>query len=212
LERAALGDNIFGMLQYFGRDADYAKEELTFTEEELLEIALGVAEGSKKRDEGCYPEPASPWFLGSYLQNGRKADEVYVPVYNRDQGVTAFVTNFGAVNRNANYPEYAFRILDKLLDKETQKEADLYGWSEGLVPSTAQGTENLQGITMDPETARQFMDIRDKINAVKFCTDMDREAQRQLFLLCQKEGATQDQIEKAVRDTYRTMQMMLAES
>ena len=65
---------------------------------------------------------------------------------------------------------------------------------------------------MDPETARQFMDIRDKINAVKFCTDMDREAQRQLFLLCQKEGATQDQIEKAVRDTYRTMQMMLAES
>ncbi len=37
MERAALGDNIFGMLQYFGRDADYAKEELTFTEEELLE-------------------------------------------------------------------------------------------------------------------------------------------------------------------------------
>lgn len=212
LERAALGDNIFGMLHYFGRDADYAKEELTFTEEELLEIALGVAEGSKKHGEGYYPEPASPWFLGSHLQNGRKADEVYVPVYNRDQGVTAFVTNFGAVNRNANYPEYAFRILDKLLDKGTQKNAALYGWSEGLVPSLAQGTENLQGITMDPETARQFMDIRDKINAVKFCTDMDREAQRQLFMLCQKDGAAQDQIEKAVRDTYRTMKMMLAES
>ncbi len=38
------------------------------------------------------------------------------------------------------------------------------------------------------------------------------EAQSQLFMLCQKDGATQDQIEKAVRDTYRTMQMMLAES
>lgn len=156
LERAALGLDNWAMLGYFGRDADYAGETLTFTETELLDIALGAAEGSRKWMEGYYERGPVEAFFGRFLQDGQPADQFYIPVYNRDQGVTAYVTGYGAINRSANYPDYAFRVLDKLLSREAQKESLLYtgefnGGSFGLVPNLDQAEENFQGIVMGPE-------------------------------------------------------------
>lgn len=216
LERAALAADNWALLGYFGRDADYSAEELTFREEELGEIALDAAESQKKWMAGYYDRNIYQDFFGLHAQNGQSADGFCVPVYNRDQGVTAYVTSYGAINRNANYPDYAFRILDKLLSREAQKDSRLYvgefnGGSFGLVPNLDQGEEDFQGLSMSPEGRGRFLELREQINAVKFLTQLDREAARKVCLRATA-SATRQSIEKAVHEACRTMEMMLAES
>ena len=79
------------------------------------------------------------------------------------------------------------------------------------MPNLDQGEEDFQGLSMSPEGRGRFLELREQINAVKFLTQLDREAARKVCLRATA-SATRQSIEKAVHEACRTMEMMLAES
>lgn len=206
----------FTLLDCFGADADYPNDELTFTEDELLDAALDLWESERLWNEGYYAENApgvTQFMFSDQCQKDTGEDISFVPTYNRDGGVTAFVTNYAAINRNASYPEYAFHVLDVLAGRAQMKQPTLYGWSIGLVTHSDYGdTEPFGQFSMSESRREQYLELRDSITAVKFLTALDRKAYYGIVKVCQAEGTSREDVEKAVTDTYRTMKMMLAES
>lgn len=217
--------------------ADFKNEELSFTEEELLDLAMeGFAYGKGQRMEdwkkvselweaspvrAYMPRQYSFGYMGaSELILGRSEDapEVkFFPMRNKDDGVTATVNAYLAVNANTPYPEAAFAVIDKLLSKDGQQNAEHYWYCNGLptyldIGSKEDPYKNSLIWYMSENELAQLVDIREQVNAVKFYTPLDREAAVNLNPAIYAEDATEDSVKKAVHDTYMTMKMMLAES
>lgn len=220
LEHVGRGYSLgLNFLDPFGAPADYENEELTFTAEELLEAALDLWEGENLWYEGYYddtiPGAYTAWL--SETINGRESEtegRLLVPAYNRDGGVTACVTNYAAINRNANYPEYAFRVLDLLAGKKEMQSTFLYNsLNAGMAVYSGFGdTEPFKTFTLTENMQRQYLELKGNITAAKFVTALEREAVYGIVSVCRQEGSTQEDVEKAVKNSYRAMRMMLAES
>lgn len=220
LEHVGRGESMgLNFLDPFGAPADYEKEELTFTEEELLEAALDLWEGENLWYLGYYddviPGAYTAWL--SETISGRESEtegRLLVPAYNRDGGVTACVTNYAAINRNANYPEYAFRVLDLLAGKKEMQSTSLYvDFNAGMAVYSGFGdTEPFKTFTLTENMQRQYLELKENITAAKFITALEREAVYGIVSVCRQEGSTQEDVKKAVKNSYRAMRMMLAES
>ena len=193
LDIAAKG--IYGdtLLDYFPDMVDWDEETLNFTEDELTERTLDYWDASQKRLSGEYV------FAGD-----------------RDGGVSAYATNFAAINRNTKYPDYAFAVLDKLLSKEEQNMPRIYksSFRTGLpVYTGATGdAPALGGGTLPEHLAKQYGELLEMVDDVRFLNMLDNEMVRSVKPVCEKPGSTQEDVEKAAREAYRAMQMMLAES
>lgn len=125
--------------------ADYKKEILLFTEEELLEHVTEVLQYSAEYIENKYAEKryCSKTHLGAGFNNTGGEGEfstnggilnglterdplTLVPLYSNDGGSTAVITAFAAVNRNTKYPVEAFKVIDLLMSTSRQANADLF--------------------------------------------------------------------------------------
>jgi len=134
-------------LQYILGDlADYANEELLFTEEELLAyVEETVAISEEVWQEKLYDQPN--WYqgnLGVYMNklpmfmdengslydtmNGVSAGDtmVYIPISSDDGGYTAAIMTYAAVNRNTELGLEAFRVIDRLLSTHMMCQSPLY--------------------------------------------------------------------------------------
>jgi len=155
----------YGKGEYFFRDsadnyiecvlgeiADYRKEKLLFTEEELLQRTLEVLKLERDYNDGKYdhvpahyqtrmfsdydnedlPETVTPRFIRTEQTIKELRGVLYedkqtmIPIYADDGGVTATVTSYAAINANTRRPEDAFLVLDLILSKGYQQSFDLY--------------------------------------------------------------------------------------
>ena len=222
LEFAAKGMWGDALLDSFAQTIDQENDLPAFTEEELLERALALWDSRQKRWSGEYDffgvdkwdgcGPASMFFI----DYSPREDTILVPDYNNAGGVSAFVTVFAAINRNANYPGYAFRVLDKLLSKSEQEKQALYGevWMPGL-PVCVDFDKDaafLGGNRLAPEDLEEYQELLEMIDNVRFLTSLDQELIRTLVPVCAAEHSTQADVEKTAHQVYTTMKMMLAES
>lgn len=222
LEYAANGGDGFQntLLDAFSQTIDPDKDVPGFTEDALVERALDVWENGQKLAQG-------EWDFDYDTQGGQiipissvlrdhltGPDGLMVPSYNDAGGISAYVTMFAAINRNANYPDYSFRILDKLLSVSTMNEQAIYGWSTGLpVYTGADGnTPVLGGGSLTPEEQEQYQELLGMINSVRFLSALDREVMFNLMPVLSAEGSTAEDVENATRKEYTTFKMMLAES
>lgn len=137
-----------------------------------------------------------------------------IPPYNLQGGVTASVTTFAAINRNTQNPETAFLLLDVLLSKETQQNAGLYGSMEGMpshmdLGQSSEKAKSSEGVWyMSEGNYKNYLELRDKINVVKFRTPLDNCLDN-----IQTRSVLEDTpIERIVHEEYTTMKMMLEES
>ncbi len=129
----------------FAQIADYETEELTFTEEELLEVMNTIGELDKRREQGAFRDVPAYYqenlgvnfdvalkFADTAEQNhpedlehtmGMRSGEALslVPTYTVEGGYGAVITSFAGINRNTERPEDAFFVLDYLLSKEGQQ-------------------------------------------------------------------------------------------
>lgn len=139
---------------------------------------------------------------------------VLVPSYNDNDGITAFVTTYAAINANANYPEYAFRVLDKLLSKGEMVRQTLYGWCCGYPVYMGVGSHDtpFQSGRVDVWAYAQFEELMKKVDDVRFLTELDWEARELEMKAVYPDEISEDEIKRAVHDSYMTMKMMLAES
>lgn len=224
-------------LSYFGQPADVLNEDLNFTEEELLQLALEVRDSYEKYRGGYFDGITGEdgWKNGYYtlrnnlshmfLVDNKMAEKIdndtdftLVADRNRDGGITAEISMFAAVSRNTQHPQEAFDVLDALLSEQVQANTTIYMSLFGIPSSAELGTREKPyrysgyGWLMNEGTFAQFTALRDQINAVRFVTPLDREFNLNLFEVCRKEGVTEDEIKRAVHNSYTTMKMMLAES
>lgn len=123
-----------------GALVDYKEEELLFTAEELEQRMSEILElGEQYKAEEFADAPTHyVSFLGREfdvsvmmtdmdgkqydMMNGIERTENYtlIPLYSDDGGVTAEITVYAAINRNAEHPEEAWRVLDYLMSFNEQ--------------------------------------------------------------------------------------------
>lgn len=208
------------LLDSFAQTIDQENDLPAFTEEALLEHALAVWESwqklkqeewdflSEEMWDGCAP-------MSHFIEEFHpKQDTILTPCYNDAGGISAYVTLFSAINRNASYPEFSFRVLDKLLSKAVMSEQVIYGWTAGMPTFTGGDGEMpaLGGSSLTPELLEQYQELLGMVNGVRFLTTLDQEILRALLPVCSDENATQQDVEKTVHQLYTTFKMMLAES
>ncbi len=221
LDIAAKGMYGDTLLDYFPDMVDWDNETLNFTEDEFTERTLDYWDASQKRLSGEYvfagDRDDGAMLLSQYLMRFQPYEgTILAPEYNKDGGVSAYVTNFAAINRNTKYPDYAFAVLDKLLSKEEQNMPRIYksSFRTGLpVYTGATGdAPALGGGTLPEHLAAQYSELLEMVDDVRFLNMLDNEMVRSVKPVCEKPGSTQEDVEKAAREAYRAMQMMLAES
>lgn len=205
------------LLMYLGDSADILGEELNFTEDELLDLAMRYHEQTLVTGidwEGVNVNPGR--VLQHDLFPSAETEVTIIPGFNKNGGVTAGISVYGAVNRNTDKPDIAFAVLDKLLSQKTQQGNEMYFMFTGMPMDMELGNSDNRFMWgpwyMNDWNYEQYTNIRDRIDSVRFYTPLDREAENTLVPACRDEGATEDSIRKAVHSCYTTMQMMLAES
>lgn len=194
-------------LAIFGMGADFKNEELTFTEEELLEVMVEFSQWDEKwQADGYYSALYGPDKTGrafgniSYLgpwTSGR-SNIMVIPKYNQEDGITMYLTEFAAVNINSQYPEWAFLLIDKVLSPEGQRTSYIY--ETGHSPQQVATASPLLDETLE------------KVNAVKFFSALDGEAYNTITEVCRGDDVTREELERAAHKLYTTLKMMLAES
>ncbi len=202
----------------FGKAADYAAEELLFSQEELLNIYSSALELEDALFQEELPENRR-LNIGVDFDSDegvRNWDMRLAPVCSISGGVTARITSWCAVNANTQRPEEAFLLLDILMGKESQQYAGLYHAAmDGSVPvyeGLITEEQPVQRWHMQEEVYQQFLDARDLITEAKFSTPLDN------YLCAGYAGCQavqllgQGDIPHEVEEVYRQMSMELAES
>lgn len=216
----AAGGQLYTWL--LGQLADFKTEELNYTEEELLDVAKKVIAVQEKISSDGFLSQVNTDAIAVGYGDGivyHKLDDsapVYtaIPPYNLQGGLTASVTAFAAINRNTQNPDTAFLLLDVLLSKQTQQNANLYASMDGMpthmdLGQSGDKARSLDGFWyMNEGNYQNYLEMRDKINVAKFRTPLDDCLDRIQFRSVQEDAP----IEKIVHEEYTTMQMMLAES
>ncbi len=209
--------------------ADYENDVPSFTKEELTAHLDGILKNRERRTsemtESIGRHRAVTFGrMNSGLFSQYDPDSVLIPHYNRDGGVTASITSFGAVNINAKEPEVAFEILDLLMSKEVQQNSELLSWDRGapvhmdllkkdekvFAPVDLDNGTQVDSWGLTDYNYEQLQTLIKQINAVDFFTPVHYELSDLYIAYMQAE--TKEEREKLVAEAYKNIDMMLAES
>lgn len=140
-----------------GKLADYDKEELLFTADEVkarihknLEL-MDLSDNESFGDTPTYYQAlVGPGFntgvSSFYIHAADTVKEdvplTYIPLYSKPGGVTAAVRSYAAISAGSRHKEEAFLVLDYLLGLESQQ-------GEGFYNSFLAGAGTFQGFPMD---------------------------------------------------------------
>lgn len=199
-----------------GTLADYSKDVPAFSEEELRTWAgmqfdaWNALPENLKEEERPLTIPLSPYELRNFDINLNGNQEYTIlSAYNRDGGITANITAFAAVNRNARQPDIAFKLIDHLLKPEVQMTSPLVqNRMEGMPVYVNTGDENTPRAClwqMNPANFQAVSALREQINTAKFPGPLD-------VCLWYVKAYDPKVLEKSAHEQYVLMNMYLAES
>lgn len=202
-------ENILGEL------ADFDKDAPAFTEEELRRVAAEsyatrIALPEELHKDGRPPNVAMDLRDLSGISLTGEQEYTIIPTYNLSGGITANITTFAAINRNARNPDEAFKIIDYLLCPKIQLTSPVYQSSmQGMpvyVPASSNDIPFSSKWRMNESLFDQVNEAQKQINTVKFGGPLDE---------CLRDAsASRDDVtaEKSAHEQYVLMQMLLAES
>lgn len=221
-----------------GELADFSKEELLFTEEELkLRIdqimqLKGYAEQSGILDEPFWSDRyignhcTASEYNGKRESNGLNPDDefTFVPLYSDDGGLTAMVLSYAAINANTRRPEDAFTVVDLLMRTHTQQYAPIYkGWlySKGAygIPMDNRLMQKDYPLTFSqyrakwyfsPENYDTYCVLRNQITNVQFPGSLNIELEK-LMIECSVAYKNGKDYSDLISESYRKMDMMIGE-
>ena len=225
-----------------GKLADYDKEELLFTADEVrarihknLEL-MDLSDNGEFGDTPTYYQAlVGPGFNTHVSSFHIQADTIkedvpltYIPLYSKPGGVTAAVRSYAAISAGSRHKEEAFLVLDYLLSLESQQGGSFYN-------SFLSGCGTFQGFPMDArvmsgeypvsmadgsdkwsltdENFEGLCAVRDAITAVNFF-DTVTFGLYNLELDCVDvhTGYAQGDIDKLIDETCRVLAMSLQEA
>lgn len=178
----------------FGKLADYEEETLLFSEEDLQKRIEEVFEWQEKNSISQNITETSMiawgnvtdefWKKISATGNDKKT---VVAFPNDENGVTAYITLYAAVNRNTEYPEQAFSFLDFVFSDEIMTGVGFpsedpeiqYGatwiFSEEARKGMLVNKSAIQQILKNQTTIDVFNSIENRINDVRYYSSLDNE-------------------------------------
>lgn len=207
-----------------GNYVDYEDEVPVLSEQEFLKLTEEAAAYQEKGWE--YTAASDDAFGDIYslsdglfteLGKDNKNTHVIFGLPNTEGGITANITMYAAVNRNSKQPAMAFSLLDLLFSEEIAsgegfKEGDEYfgnliTFPEGF--SIHNRVLEKECSRLSDEDAKAVMQMNDRINAVRYHTDLDKE----MNALFRTVSSTSDESEREnnVSQTYNKIWMMLSE-
>lgn len=226
------GEPFTDMSPALGRLANYKKESLLFTEEELGEFFSRLLSYEQAVDSGDI-EPARGMFMGDLVSlEGSIASRSWamepvalVPLYDREGGVSARVDFFMGINTNAGNPAGAFWAADFLLGHDYMGSSDLhmYMWNgtmpiypdllgpEAGVPYIRDSSG--ENISLNGFSSRHWDAVQElfgRVTQARFPSELDTELTRAYWEYYSAED--EHARNKAVSQAYSTMRMMLGES
>lgn len=210
---------------FVGRVMEPGADEPQFTEEELLgymqeqneRISLvrgkidEVVEDDTAYSGGlvraCFFDYNHPWNLGVGSPDYR-----IIPARNVNGGVTADISAFAAINRNARYPDLAFNIIDFLMSVDNQRSSALFRSRLTLgmpVHMDLGGKEyplaaGESTYYMSEANFTEYCTARDEITEARFPGPVD-EAVRDINI-------DPGSLKSSVHEQYMFIKMLLAES
>ena len=212
---------------------DYKTESLLFTEEELYDAVSTIMSvipffyEENPREETIrnirvkmYFAPNNGW---SDELNGWSAEPkdgaVYLPMRNRDGGVTADVTSYIAIDRNTPYPDEAFQLVDMMMSKKFQSGElggymqtglilPVFSWSDGI-PVYDDFLQRTQPVHYNQYLADSMFpiwcELRDQITDARIVSNLDNDLYT-LFMRARENGMTPgDELRQYVAEKYRDM-------
>lgn len=225
---SSYNDTKFG--DALGELADYNTLELSFSEEELANVAYQTNNLLHRNITGGFSNAPAHLSCLFSRHNGRalssvsppgllaEEDPAIVPLYNIEGGVTANITSFVAIDANTNCPEDAFFVADLLLSKKVQQ-SSFFSCVDGVPvhEELLQKTDKVSLIKDDADPwffsdagYREYCRVRSEINAVKYYSPLDLELTK---MFCGFKGSeSEKEVAEIAAETYRVMQMMLDES
>lgn len=226
----------WALAHVFPKVVDNRREELLISKEELLHRVNQVL--SCPGPWSDYPVEVSFLFPNSLNSDFDPVWEtdlentVFLPMRNTDGGYTAHITYYGAVNRNTEFPQEAFTVLDMFLSKQVLKreafggvvgdprrDGGIYLFSNfGTVPvheDLLLGRENsVEGVVCSEEAFRNFDSLRREITDVYFPSDIEKTVGETLdaCYIDYRYPKSKEEVEKLVFEAYDRIWMMLGES
>lgn len=198
-----------------GNLADYSKDAPAFSEDDLLEWVTkqydtwqSIPEESRDvlrvwMDQGYLSDPDVDIYLSG------EEEYTMIPLYNRLGGVTANITTFAAINRNARYPDEAFRVIDYLLDPEVQQTSNIFQYCmQGLPVYAGTGSSDTPSGScwqMNEANYKAVTEMQEQINAANFPGSVDAN-------LWTVQWYDEEARKKSVHEKYVLIEMLLAES
>lgn len=216
--------------QIFTQIADYENDLLLFDEDEFVHNALGCIEASQNSfdenndKQAIYCGLASGLELSIQRESAWKGNNAHTfwALPNTGGGVTACINVYTAINSHTKQSENAFSFLDLVyspqvlsgegfcVDEKYYANGDSakMDWNNGILLTHGALGQNMAQLS--DEDKAQLQSIYNRINCVRFNTDMDQS----LFdMIMQMPFDTEDndKLQSIAEETYNTLWMKMAE-
>ena len=197
-----------GFYSYFGQYADYEKEELLLTEEEILKYYK-----VNRSYEMAWPDfltvqhtSMSRSFLDFCTKDENKKSFFYA-VPDIDGEVTAHISIYGGINRHTEMSDVAFSFLECIY-RDLKDGAPLMG-SYGIPLEADEETLKIYRFRqMSEEQFNSIFENNARITRARFYNSWDQD----IFEMCEKQWERDaPTLEEAVRQLYNKMLMQVKE-
>ena len=218
-----------------GQVADFEEEELTVTEEELLEYINFILDNAEAIDPETEPPLSYSSMLGNFtflsytseLKRNINDGMTMIPMYTEDGGVSAMITSWAAVNRNTDKPEEAYTVIDMLLSENMQKNNWVYTYFMFLGDGMPMNEDLLHpdhspsryNMGLNETNYEELCELRSQITEAQFRNPVVAKlyflvphcyfGQRGILAGPAFEGFTT--VEEEVHESFETMQRMIRE-
>ncbi|MCH5352998.1 MAG: hypothetical protein J1E06_06000 [Acutalibacter sp.] len=219
----------------FEDTVDTESKTLTFTEDELYNaVAAGLSFfgpwGTDRPMEDIIEVAPVDFSTDIYSCWDPEWKDIatYLPMRNREGGVTATVTSYIAINKNTSYPDEAFYVADLMMSKKFQ--SGQKSWESGYHASTSSSAvfsysrgvsvydDFLQEIRpmnyvnyIDDEMWPKYCELRDKITNARIMNNIDQ-ALYDLYDYARTKSMTPgDELKKYVKQEYSKLVLMAGE-
>lgn len=214
-------DDWFG--RQYTRFADYDSEDLLITPEEISRDMAFHASLDGYYDPFAAEEPASVIDIDSLRKWQRHPEEMtLVTVPNDTGGLTATISAYAAINRNSEHAEEVFKLIELLFAEEVQNDGGFsipdpfnaggerrYGANaqpSALLFGAAHGGLATHKRAYPSEQGEFICELTEKINAVRFCSDIEIELGQAAWQSHDEPGLLD-----AAEDAHERLSMMLSE-
>ena len=218
--------------QTFGELADYENETLLFSEEELMnrvEEAFAWENENRMTENqekilpvaGGMGENSKEFWQQVVRASGE--NETIITMPNDENGLTAYITLYVAVNRNTEYPDQAFSLLDFMFSDAMMSgkgdqidNSEIYYGINNNFPTAAMLTNKtaVQQVLRNQTVKSWNEEVENRINSIRFYSDLDDELCRMYMECISDEYGPSPSTEKKreiASQAYEKMRMKLAE-